>query len=189
MSTDNKFLKTYGYALAVGSITFVGAIVAYFLIIGPLYKNTEKSKLELTAKEEKYDGLVTKKARLDELKDKEAELKAQAVVVSNALPKEEEVGRMFIQLDALAKSSNGTLKSVSKSTTATADSTGNLDSAGITKTVYTLPLDLPTYFDLKSFIANSSSALRLFSIGDFSISASPEGSMTVNLTANSYTRK
>jgi Tfp pilus assembly protein PilO len=190
MNTENKTLKTYKYALILGASTLVGTVAVYFLIVSPLYKKMEQAGLELTAKEETYEGLVAKKAKLDGLKDKEAELKKQAEMVSNALPKEEEIGRMFIQLDALAKSSNGVLRSVSKSNAgAVAESSADIASAGITKTIYSLPLTLPTYYDLKTFIADSRSALRLFSINDFNISASDAGAMTVSLTANSYTRK
>lgn len=186
---NNKFLKTYSYALTVGLSVFVATIAAYFLIISPLYKNTQKAGVELAAKEQKYADLKDKKEKLDSLKGQEAELKKQAEVVSNALPKEEEVGRFFIQLDALATSSNGKLKSVTKTTTSADTSSSAISSAGITKTVYTLPLELPTYFDLKSFIENSHSALRLFSINDFNITASNAGALSVSLTANSYTRK
>jgi len=188
MNNDNKFLKTYQYALVLGAVTLVGAIAVYFLAIAPLYKKTQAAGIELTTKEQKYDDLVAKKKKLDGLKDREAELKKQAEMVSNALPKQEEVGRMFIQLDALAKSSNGSLRSVSKSTAAAADANASLSATGITKTTYTLPLSLPTYYDLKNFIANSDQALRLFSINDISIAATDAGAMTVNLTANAYTR-
>lgn len=175
--------------MILGFSIVIGVIVAWFIIVNPLYKSVIKSGEELASREQLLTDLTNKKNKLDELKDKEAELKKQATLVSNALPKDEEIGRLFIQLDSLAKLSNGRLKSVTKSTsTAVTGNTENLSSAGITKTVYTLPLDLPTYFDLKSFIANSDTALRLFSINDFNISASEAGALTVNLTANSYTR-
>lgn len=187
--SDDKFLKNYGYAIMLGGITVFGALMLFFLIVKPLYLSTEKAKTDLTAKEHQYKALVDKKAKLDELKDREEELKKQAAIVSNALPKEEEIGRLFIQLDGLAVSSNGKLKSVTKTTTSTNTSGSAISSAGIVKTVYTLPLELPTYFDLKSFIASSQSALRLFSINDFNITASNAGALSVSLTANSYTRK
>lgn len=185
---DNKLFKSYGFAIILGAITFFGAIGVYFLIISPMYKSTQKSKIELTAKEQEYTTLTRKKEKLDGLKDKEEELKKQATLVSNALPKEEDVGRLFIQLDGLVRASNGNLKSVS-TPTAPVSTDANLASAGITKTAFSLPLDLPTYFDLKSFITNSTSALRLLSISDITISASDSGAMNVNITANSYTRK
>lgn len=188
MNLENKTLKTYSYALILGFSTIVGAVIIYFLVVSPLYASTQKSGVELETKEAKYTELTNKKNKLNELKDKEEELKKQAAVVSNALPKEEEIGRLFIQLDGLAKSSNGTLKSVTKSAGSTTTDTTELSTAGINKTIYSLPLDLPTYFDLKTFIADSGAALRLFSINDFNITASDAGALTVNLTANSYTR-
>jgi Tfp pilus assembly protein PilO len=188
MNIENKTIKTYSYALILGFFTIVGAIIIYFLIISPLYASTQKSGNELETKEKKYTELTDKKNKLDELKDKEDELKQQASIVSNALPKEEEIGRLFIQLDGLAKLSNGTLKSVTKSAGNVTSDTAELGNTGINKTVYSLPLDLPTYFDLKTFIAESRSALRLFSINDFNITSSSAGALTVNLTANSYTR-
>lgn len=186
---DDKFMQKYGYSIILGAVTVLGALLVGFLIIKPLYNNTQKSKAELALKESQYTALKNKKDRLDELKDKEDELKKQAAMVTGALPKEEEIGRLFIQLDGLAKASNGKLKSVTKTTAvaATGDTT-NLSSAGITKTVYNMPLELPMYFDLKSFIANSQSALRLVNINDFNITATNAGALTVNLTANSYTR-
>jgi len=190
MNLENKRFKAYSYALILGACVIVGTLGVWFLIVSPLYKTTQRAGTELTTKENKYSELTNKKDRLDELKDKEVELKKQAEIVSNALPKEEEIGRLFIQLDGLVRTSNGKLKSVSKSTSVSdTGNTSNLDSAGIVKTVYSLPLDLPTYYDLKSFILNSSSALRLFSINDFNITATDAGALTVNLTANSYTRK
>jgi Tfp pilus assembly protein PilO len=189
---NSKFFKNYGYAVIVSGVVFLGALLSWFLIISPLYANTQQSKVQLDAKNQEYTALKDKKSKLDQLKSQETELKAQATLVSNALPKDEEIGRLFIQLDALAKASNGTLRSVTKTiatATAAPTSTASLDSAGISKTVYSLPLELPTYFDLKTFIASSQSALRLFSINDFNISASNAGALTINLTANSYTRK
>ena len=186
---SDKFLKNYGYALIVSGSLFVVTILTWFLIISPLYTNVKKSGAELASKEQQYTDLTNKKNRLDELKDKEVELKKQATIVSNALPKNEDIGRLFIQLDALARSSNGVLSSVNKSTTSfDAGSSTDLPSSGITKTVYTLPLSLPTYFDLKTFISDSQAALRLFNINNFNISASDAGALTVILTANSYTR-
>lgn len=189
MKLDEKNMQKYKYFLTLLGITVVGTIAVWFLVLSPLIKTTSSAGTELKSKQTEYDSLVAKKNKLDTLKDQEAELKAKAETVSNALPSSEEIGRLFIQLDGLAQSSNGKLKSVTKVSTTTEDaSASNLASAGITKNVYSLPLDLPSYFDLKSFIANSQSALRLFSINDFSISASDSGALTVGLTANSYTR-
>ena len=186
---QSKFFKSYGYAVILGVVTFFGAIGIYFFIISPLYTNTQKSGVELSVKEKEYESLQAKKSKLDSLKGKQEELKKQAAVVSNALPKEEDVGRLFIQLDGLVRASSGTLKSVTTvSVNTNTGDTANLAAAGITKTVFTLPLELPSYFDLKSFISDSKSALRLLSISDFNISATDSGALNVNLTANSYTR-
>lgn len=189
MNLEERKLQKYQYAAVVAGLTFLGAIAVWFIVLSPLYTSTKNAGVELAAKDQNYKDLVAKKEKLDKLKDQEAELKKQAATVSNALPKNEEIGRLFIQLDALAKNSNGKLRSVVKSGVAGATPAANdLSSTGITKTVYTLPLDLPTYFDLKNFIKSSETALRLFSINDFNIAASDAGALTVTLTANSYTR-
>lgn len=188
MKTENKNFEKYKYALIVGVSTLIGALVLLFLVISPLYSKVTTTGDELDQAKQELTALENKKSKLDELKDRESELVAEAAKVSDALPTAEEVGRLFIQLDALATTSGGVLESVDKVTATTAIDSTDLTASGITTSSYDLKLTFPSYYNLKNFISSSESALRLVSIDSFDISADETGILQVNLTINSYTR-
>jgi len=193
MKKDVKSNNKYNYAIMLGVAGFIGVVLISLFIIKPLYNNSAKLKLEASAKDARYQSLEKKKSSLSALKVKEAELKAQASVVADALPADKEVGKLFIQLDELVAQSSGTLQSVTEiegsldySGQTTSTETG-LDS--IQKYTYALPVLLPDYTSFKKFISKSESALRLFSIKSIDISAGDTGNINATVTANTFTRK
>ena len=174
----------YNYFLTVVVGTVVGLILTGFFVIQPLYNTATKVAAEKKTKEATLSEMKARLEVLNKLSDQEEKLKADSQTVSNSLPTQEDIGRLFIQLDSIAKQSGGNLKSVSQITGQSVDASG----AGFTEQSYSIPLEMSSYFALKQFITNASDALRLLSISDLKIDANDAGALTVNMTAKSYVR-
>lgn len=192
MPKEDKEGKKYNYAITVGAVTFIGSVLAILFILKPLYVNFTILKNEASAKNKKYEDLVTRKDNLDSMKSREKELKEKAVVVSSVLPEEKEVGRLFIQLDKVAVNSSGNLQSVSELNSNTGF-TGNSVIAetpivGVTKYSYSLPVSFENYVSFKKFVIDAGSALRLFNIKTFTVIADNAGKVNASVIADTYVR-
>lgn len=175
-------LKKYYYVFGLVAGTFVVVLILSLFVIKPLVStvlsmNEENNNLNTT-----LISLKAKQEALNKLKGQETQLENDSQTVSNALPTQADIGRLFIQLDSIAKASGGNLKSVT--TSSSADNTAN----GVTAITYSIPLDMPNYFAFKQFITNAQGALRLLSIDGVGVNASSTGALTLNISARSYTR-
>lgn len=178
--------KKYYYSIILGVCTLLGLLVGVFLIIRPLYSNSQKITKEYKEKTAILDELKDKKAKLEELKSKEEQLKADAEKVEAALPQAKDVGRLFIEVDQVAKESSGSVKSVSEGSGVNSTPT----SEGINKISYSVPASFPDYFKLKEFIMRTEQALRIVDISGLDMTtAQTGGAMDVKFTANTYVRK
>lgn len=173
----------YNYAAIVVGAIVVGSLLASLVVIKPLASNLINLNKKNKEKSIQLQELQAKEQVLLEKKDQEAQLAEDSETVSNALPSENEIGGLFIQLDAIAKASGGSLKSVMQTTGGTSGMSKN-----IVENSYSIPLEMPTYFALKQFMTSADSALRLLTIESMKIDASDSGSLTVNLIAKSYAR-
>jgi hypothetical protein len=181
---EKKMNKKYNYALIVGGLTFLGILLATFLVVRPLYLSAGKLTKEAGSKQANLDKLKDKKTKLEELKSKEAELKADSDTVAAALPEGKDAGRLFIQFDELVKSSAGQVKSVSEGSNATTtQAIGSVNAVS-----YTVPVTMPDYFSLKNLIAKSESALRLINIDTLNIKSS-NGAIDATLNVVTFTRQ
>ncbi len=175
----------YNYAVIVASGAAVALLLAGIFIVKPLLETVGKMDKEKQAKSATLAEMKKRESVLLGLKDQEDQLTKDSETITNALPTQADIGRLFIQLDTLAKDSGGTLKSVSQTNTqAPAKSTFS----GVAENTYSIPVEMPTYFALKQFIANSKDALRLLSIENLKISSTEAGQLSVSITAKSYAR-
>jgi len=193
VKTNNLFKTNYSYIIWVSLGTVVVVLLIAFLVIKPSISKAKTTNLELTARKTELQALEDKKSKLDTLKDKEEELKADAETVKNALPENKDAGRLFIQIDKLAKENGGTVKSVNEgSNTGSADQTGVASTAtgleGVQKLTYSAPIDFNSYFNFKDFITKSETALRLVNIDNFSIKSNETGLLATNLNFTTYVR-
>jgi len=190
MDTKDLLQKKYNYALIVGAVTFFGTLLLLGFVIYPLYGLASTVTKEYDQKNQELTDLKNKKVVLDKLKNEESTLRKQADTVASALPESKDVGRLFIQIDALAKNSNGTIKSVtgSNGTVTTATKSAGTGFTGIQKYTYTVPVSFKSYTDMKNFISQSKNALRLLNIDNVGITAGDTGSMDVNMTITTYAR-
>jgi Tfp pilus assembly protein PilO len=180
-----KQINEYNYALYLGLGTAVVALFVSFIIIKPLFDKNSELRNTKSTQNAKLEKLLEKEKVLVSLKDKSSEIKTNSERVSSALPSSSDIGRLFIQLDELAKISGGSLKSVGTNTNTVSETQAI---PGINELTYSLPLDMPSYFALKKFFESSEEALRLLSITDVRIDSSDSGALSVNLSAKSYTR-
>jgi Tfp pilus assembly protein PilO len=175
----------YNFAILLGAGALVVGLILIFAIIKPLYDKNSEMRQEKTKREAELTRLQNREKVLLSLKDRAADIREDSERVSRALPTSSDIGRLFIQLDELAKVSGGNLKSVSESNSTT---TGALVSPGVTATEYSLPMEMPSYFALKKFFESSEEALRLLSIDNIRIDANEAGAMSVNISAKAYKR-
>jgi Tfp pilus assembly protein PilO len=190
---ENKITKNkYFYSVTVIILTVVVTLGLFFLLIMPFFNKAKELTAETSLKKQELEKLEEKKSKLEELKTREEELKLQAEKVENALPTEKDVGRLFIQLDNLARGNGGTVASVSEggnvTTTKVTPDTGE-GGPTIERVSYTFPVDFGTYFNLKDFVTKSETALRLLAIKGLTINASNEGKIGSNFSIDTYIRK
>ncbi|MDD5693547.1 MAG: hypothetical protein WC437_02895 [Patescibacteria group bacterium] len=187
---DNKSLlnNKYTYSVGLGAATFLIAILAIFLIISPFYAKAKKLTTEAKVKKQELNYLTEKKSKLEDLKNREDELKQNAELVRSALPENKDVGRLFIQLDELARSNKGVIKSVAEAGMANATVTTETNFPGVQKNTYSVPIEFNNYFDYKAFIVKSENALRLLNIDEVSIKAKDTGEISASLTTSAYSR-
>lgn len=189
-SRNNK----YTYAVVLSVVLVLGVVLLSLFVIKPLFADAQKVTKEVKDKKTELTKLQDKKAKLEALKDKEEELKKQAATISNALPESKDIGRLFIQINDIATGSGGTVKSVAESGSATAGATTTATPTtqttfgNVQQSIYTIPIDFGSYFDWKNFVTKTETALRLVSIGDFTVNATDSGTMTSSVTITTYTR-
>ncbi len=196
MVDKNKALgrgNKYIYATTMGIILVLAVILLSLFVIKPLYGSAKKVTTDVKDKQEELQKLEEKKVKLEGLKDREEELKAQSEKISDALPQTKDVGRLFIQINDTATGSSGSVKSVNEGSggvdvAASPAPTEQQAVGSIQRTTYSVPIDFGTYFDWKNFVGKVETALRLVSIGDFSVRASEAGAINSNITITTYTR-
>ncbi len=189
MKNEKSILHNkYAYAVGLGAATFLIAIFAFLVIISPFYSKAKKLTAEAKTKKQELTYLTDKKSKLEELKNKEDELKQKAELVRNALPEDKDVGRLFIQLDELARSNKGLIKSVSEAGAANMAVTTETGVAGVQKNVYSVPIEFNKYEDYKTFITKAENALRLINVDSVSIKAKDTGELSVTLDTTAYSR-
>ncbi len=185
MNYAEMMKKKNNYAIILFASTIVIGLLITGFAVYPLYKSAANTTKQANQKTSELNELKSRKKILDGLKDKEAELKVNADLVSSALPNGNDVGGLFIQVNALATQNGGEVRSITGSASGTAVPTGF---TGIQKYTYNVPVSFDNYFSLKSFIQSSKTALRLLNIDDVSVSAQETGSMDVVMNITTYAR-
>lgn len=177
--------KKYQYVLLLSLSAFIGSLLLIFLGIKPLYIKASNLKQERIVKLNNLEELQAKKNKLAELSAKEEQLKLDAEKVEAALPKANQVGRLFIQISEMAKANNGNARSVQE---LAGVSNTQATTENISKITYSTPLEFKSYFDFKNFITSSENALKIMDIVDIDVKAGETGNFTSTLTANTYMR-
>ncbi len=175
----------YNYAAIVAGGTVAALLFAGIFVMKPLIETVGKMDKEKQVRAATLADMKKRESVLLGLKDQEDQLTKDSETITNALPTQADIGRLFIQLDTLAKESGGTLKSVSQTNKQEASKS---TFSGVIENSYSIPVEMPTYFALKEFISNSKDALRLLSIENLKISSTDTGQLSVGITAKSYAR-
>jgi Tfp pilus assembly protein PilO len=192
---ENKVTKSkYFFSTTVFVVTGVAAVALFFVVILPFFNKAQELTAETKIKQTELKKLEDKKAKLEELKTREEELKKEAETVRNALPEQKDVGRLFIQLDNMAITSGGEIKSVTEGGSngvAQAATTTNVGSSetGIQKVKYAIPIEFRNYSGIKDFVTKTESALRICGIDDFSIMVSQDANgLTTSFNTTTFVR-
>ncbi|MEI7690740.1 MAG: type 4a pilus biogenesis protein PilO [bacterium] len=194
VKTKDIFNKTsFGYIIWLSVGTILVVLLLSFFVIKPSVNKAKTLSADVKVKKTELKALEDKKIKLDGLKDKEEELKADAETVKNALPEIKDAGRLFIQIDKLAKENGGVVKSINEGSTSETTNQGDVSQVptgmlDIQKLTYAAPIDFNSYFSFKEFLTKSESALRLVNIDSFSIKVNETGSLAVNLMVTTYVR-
>jgi Tfp pilus assembly protein PilO len=189
VKNTNKLLKNkYAYSVGLGLATVLIVILAVFLLILPFYSKAKKLTTENKTKKQELTYLTDKKAKLEKLINREDELKQKAELVRNALPESKDVGRLFIQLDELARENKGIIKSIVEGGAINQAVSLQTNIVGVEKNSYSVPIEFNNYFDYMNFIEKAENALRLINIDRVSIKAKDSGEISVSLTTTAYSR-
>jgi Tfp pilus assembly protein PilO len=183
ISVNKEIIKKYQYSIIVAGATFIGAIIL-IVVISQLYTKSKQVTAEANAKTVVLDQLKEKKTILDNLKNREAELKESSRKLAVALPEDKDIGRLFIQLNGLITETGGNVQGLANGTTTQSEISENL-----TKYTFTIPTNFSDYQTLKTFFVKSKQALRLINISALSISSPNGGPVDASITVNAYSRK
>lgn len=183
------FWKKYIWLIGSVVITTIVIFLSVPFVFIPTVKGIGTADKELAALTTDKVTLTDKLAQLQSLKEKEAELKEDAAIVTKALPTKKEVGDLFIQLDGIAAASGSVMKSVSGSDEEMiAENTPVVAISGVKAANYSLEVAFSNYSGFKTFLAKSEKALRFITLENFNITGVEENSLTVNLKYKAYYR-
>jgi Tfp pilus assembly protein PilO len=152
---------------------------------------------QVSSSQKQLNKLESQESKLESLKNQETELDQEAATVSEALPTTNDVGRLFIQLSDLANNAGGSISGVTggttvgtTSTTSPASTTATTSASvpGVEVLTYSMPISFSSYFNFKNFLTSASSALRLISVNNITVSASSTGEITAGLNLTTYMR-
>jgi len=187
---DKEKFKQYKYAIIASVSTSLVAIIAIFIIIIPLYQATNAKAKEQEAVGKTLKYLQEKEVVLNNLKTQEEDLKKTSEKISAALPPDNDVGPLFIQLSELIVANGGKINGISgsgmESTATTQEKMTSM--VNLKKFTYVLPIEFSGYSLMKSFIAESKKALRLIEVSSIVVAASDNGKMNATITINTYAR-
>lgn len=202
MVKENSQIQEYKYPVAIVSLAILAAIIVLVFMVRPLFNDIQEQsriinekRLVLEKKEEKLKNLKL-------LSEKEELLKKENERVLAALPNDNEVARLFVQLERIAAESGLTIQSVSGGSAAEGFSNEQaadqlvdefpIEPAGpeIVAISYQLSGSSDSYQSFKNTLAKMETALRILNISEFSISGESQGAgdFSVSLTINTYKR-
>jgi len=185
MVKEKNQFQEYKYLVIVVSVSLLVAITLMSFIGRPLFngireqsRTIEEKRLVLEKKEEKLTNLKALSEREDFLKQENERVLA-------ALPNDNEVARLFVQLERIATESGLKIESVSGQDLT--ESTGESSGSGIVALSYKLSGTASDYGSFKQALSKMESALRILNVSELSITGQ-DGSLSLNLTIKTYKR-
>ena len=187
---DKEKFNQYKYAIIASISTSLVVIVSIFIIIIPLYQNASAKAKEQEIVSERLKYLQDKEVILNNLKAQESDLKKTSEKLSAALPLDNDVGPLFIQLSELITDNGGLINGISGSNTQNTAATEEkmTSMVNLKKFTYVLPIEFTSYTTMKSFIDESKKALRLIEISSIMVVATDGGKISATITINTYAR-
>lgn len=159
MAEDKTPQKKEELGFLILSIVFslLLILVAVFFILKPLFIKVSSLQVEMKNEQAKHQALLEKINTLQALKGEYEKLEKEAIMANAAIPSEEGVGELFVQLENLAKSTGLSLKSFKKEKPQTQSPSpggqGSLseDFSGLNSFDFTLTT-AGTYISFKNFL-------------------------------------
>lgn len=156
--------------MIVAGGTVVLALVIIFAVIRPMWATTSKTLDDIKVKKETMTKLSEKLENLKSLKTKEADLKEKNAKVLAALPKDNDVARLFVQLEEIAAQSGVTVSQTSEQGAAVGSSTNTVSASLVKPVSYQLSASANSYEALKNTLNKFEQALRILSISSIDVS-------------------
>jgi len=175
----NSKFADYKIAIIFGVGGFFLALFLIFVVGSPLYKNFQKSRVELAEKQEAYAAAEEKLATLERLKPQETELTEQNEKVLAALPTDKDVSRLFIQLEKIAKENGITITNVSEGNIEIT----NTEPGTVNPVTYTVTAASNNYDAVKKALAKIETAIRVLSVDKIEMTAN-----TATFTVKTFVR-
>lgn len=188
----NKENYMYPAAMVVGAV-LVSIFIGFF-IIKAQYNAGVKLSADIKEKEENLQKLETKLTKLQELKSKEAELIQKKDRVLAALPQDQDVSRLFVEVEKMISDTGAFVESAKEGsgvqTASSATATTNVNMPGIKNYSYNIDFTTSTYESIKNSLDNMEKALRLVNLDSFKISTDASGNgFKVTFGMKTYSRE
>jgi Tfp pilus assembly protein PilO len=180
MVENKSKLKDYQNSIIVIVAAIFISLILVFLVLVPGWKSMTKTSEELKSAKTEQDRLVQKLENLKGLKEKEAQLKEQNAKVLAAIPVDNDVSRLFVEFEGIARDSGLTIKTVT-------EDPGSENKGLIIPVAYTVLTDAPNYPALRDALSKFEKALRLISINGVTVSASQDH-MGIDFKLTAYKR-
>ncbi|PIZ00372.1 hypothetical protein COY62_03150 [bacterium (Candidatus Howlettbacteria) CG_4_10_14_0_8_um_filter_40_9] len=182
----------YPAAMVAGAV-LVSIFIGFF-IIKTQYNTGVKLSSDIKSKEENLQKLETKLTKLQELKSKEVELIQKKDRVLAALPQDQDVSRLFVEVEKMISDTGAFVESAKEGsgvqTASSATSATNVNMPGIKNYSYDINFTTSTYESIKNSLDNMEKALRLVNLDSFKIGADASGNgFKVTFGMKTYSRE
>lgn len=180
--TNQSVLDKLKYPAIVISGTVILVIVLAVALGQPAWKSYTKSRDELKQKRAVQEKLEENLLALQDLKEKEEDLKKKNDQVIKALPTHKDVSRLFVEFERIATENGLNINGVQETTLGEQPAPGSVKPA-----VYNVKASTSGYPSTKEALKKIEGALRILSVSGINISGTG-GSLTVDLEVTTYLR-
>jgi len=189
MVSKNTKINEYAYIVAVVGGAILIALILVVVVGKPLYSSLKQTNKELDEKKLVLEKLETNLINLKKLESRKTEIEEKNKKVLSALPTNQDVPRLFIQLERIAASAGLQITSVSENTSTSEAPVTKVIT--ITPHLYTIAGTASSYGSLKTALEKIETSLRLVSVDKIDINSAQErggGSLSVTFVVKTYSR-
>jgi Tfp pilus assembly protein PilO len=190
MVNKNTKINEYSYIVAVMGGAMLVALILVLVAGKPLYLSLKQTNRELDEKKLVLEKLETNLVNLKGLASRKVEIEERNKKVLAALPANQDVPRLFVQMERIASGAGLQITNVSEGSSAdSAAQTSPIGVATITPHFYTITGKAENYGSLKTSLQKIETGLRLVSVEKLDIQSAQSGKgLSVNFIVKTYSR-